>query len=422
MLMIGTVYAATSYRVNSGTQVTINEQGVCKKVTNNNAGDIFVPTNTATEWTAFRTNATGISLAECTTTVTMQPSTKDCYLWQSSPTTNYGVSNNAVGIQSVTNAVARGLVSFDFSASVPAGATITTATLSMYAYNVSNGMPIVVNRLLHAGWNDWVEAEATWNNYKNNYTWTTAGALNTTSDYTTVDSASANCPASAGWMSWNVTNQVQTARDSVFGVAHFLLSTTQTTGYVNLYSRKFATTSLRPKLEIQYQFQLPQSYYALFYTNSTYTGNLGGRSGADTKCNSDANKPSNCTGSAWAFISVNDTDEIKDMPTTKSVNTAYSWWWVKSSSFSKIALDWADLLNSSIMSPASSVGFSGSPSTGSFEDGSIYNHCANWTSTSDAQGGAGNGSSSAVNNIWLKNMYNSCSAQSVYMCACLISS
>jgi hypothetical protein len=358
-----------------------------------------------------------------TYTVTIQPSTKDCYLYEVNKTTNYGVSNNAVGVQSIANSRARGLVSFNFSASVPAGATITAATLSMYAYNVSSGMPIVVSRMLHAGWNDWVESEATWNNYKNNYTWTTAGALNTTSDYTTVDSASANCPASVGWMSWNVQNQVQTARDSVLGVANFLLSTTQTTGYVNLYSRKFATTSLRPKLYIEYQFQLPQSYYALFYTNSTYTGNLGGRSGADTKCNSDTNKPSNCTSSAWAFIGVNDTDRIIDMPTTKSVNTAYSWWWVKASSFSKIGLNWADLLDSSIMSPASSVGFSGSPSTGSFSDGyggSSYETCTNWTSSGTDI--TRMGSSSSVDGGWLQSLYNTCSAQSVHMCACLISS
>jgi hypothetical protein len=65
MLMIGIVYAAESYRVNSGTQVTIDEWGVCKKVTNNNALAIFVPTKTAAEWTAFRTYATGVTYAEC---------------------------------------------------------------------------------------------------------------------------------------------------------------------------------------------------------------------------------------------------------------------------------------------------------------------------------------------------------------------
>jgi len=65
MLVIGIVYAATSYQVNSGATSTINEWSVCKKVTNNNALAIFVPTNTAAEWTAFRTNASGVSYAEC---------------------------------------------------------------------------------------------------------------------------------------------------------------------------------------------------------------------------------------------------------------------------------------------------------------------------------------------------------------------
>jgi len=65
MLLIGIVYAATSYQVNSGAQVTIDEWSVCKKVTNNNALAIFVPTNTAAEWTAFRTNASGVTYAEC---------------------------------------------------------------------------------------------------------------------------------------------------------------------------------------------------------------------------------------------------------------------------------------------------------------------------------------------------------------------
>jgi len=67
LLLIGIVYAAESYRVNSGTQVTINEWSVCKKVTNSNASDIFVPTKTEAEWTAFRTNASGVTYAECCT-------------------------------------------------------------------------------------------------------------------------------------------------------------------------------------------------------------------------------------------------------------------------------------------------------------------------------------------------------------------
>lgn len=60
------VYAATAhYQVNSGATVTINEQSVCKKVKNNNAESIFVPTNTAGEWQAFRSNAQNVVLSDC---------------------------------------------------------------------------------------------------------------------------------------------------------------------------------------------------------------------------------------------------------------------------------------------------------------------------------------------------------------------
>ena len=65
ILLIGIVYAADYYQVNSGATSTIDEWSVCKKVTNNNALAIFVPTKTADEWTAFRTYASGVSYAEC---------------------------------------------------------------------------------------------------------------------------------------------------------------------------------------------------------------------------------------------------------------------------------------------------------------------------------------------------------------------
>lgn len=65
MLIIAIVYAAEYYQINSGAQVTINEHGVCKKVTNNNALAIFVPTKTADEWAAFRTYASGLTYVGC---------------------------------------------------------------------------------------------------------------------------------------------------------------------------------------------------------------------------------------------------------------------------------------------------------------------------------------------------------------------
>jgi len=55
--------AASSYVAPCcGGQVTVNEWGVCKVVTNNAANNLFIPTNTAAEWTNFRTNAPIVSV------------------------------------------------------------------------------------------------------------------------------------------------------------------------------------------------------------------------------------------------------------------------------------------------------------------------------------------------------------------------
>lgn len=53
-LLALSVDAAQSYRVNAGqSNVQINEHGVCKKVTNTGAKDVFIPTNTSAEWSGF---------------------------------------------------------------------------------------------------------------------------------------------------------------------------------------------------------------------------------------------------------------------------------------------------------------------------------------------------------------------------------
>lgn len=65
-----TVYAATYYQVNYGATTTINEQGTCKRVTNNSGTGlaIFVPTNSSGEWEAFRTYPpSGVTLSSCET-------------------------------------------------------------------------------------------------------------------------------------------------------------------------------------------------------------------------------------------------------------------------------------------------------------------------------------------------------------------
>lgn len=62
---IGIVSSADSYRLNAGNTVIISEHYVAKKVTNNLASDIFIPTRSSTEWASFRANTpTSVSVVD----------------------------------------------------------------------------------------------------------------------------------------------------------------------------------------------------------------------------------------------------------------------------------------------------------------------------------------------------------------------
>jgi hypothetical protein len=189
--------------------------------------------------------------------VTIQPSSADTFFDPSHATTNYGTDTTLHTRPKWTTGFderRRIAIKFDFSAAVPAGATISLATLSLYDGTPSSDSrrTITVSRLLRT---DWVDTEALWAVYKTGSNWGTAGALNTTSDVSTTDAAVSDSPASAGWQNWTVTAQVQTARDSVGGIAHFLVADeggdSATAG--NIYcSRENTNTSLLPKLYIEY--------------------------------------------------------------------------------------------------------------------------------------------------------------------------
>lgn len=172
--------------------------------------------------------------------VTIQPSLADTYIRQDTPTTNYGGAS--LGIQADTY---RAILKFDFSAVVPAGATITLATLSLYCTYWNAAATITVYRLLRT---NWVEMEATWNKYKTSLgSWGTAGALGSGVDFTPTDAATA--ATVTGWLNVTVTAQVQTALVSVGRVAHFLAAGANADQYA---SREYADTAVRPKLYIEY--------------------------------------------------------------------------------------------------------------------------------------------------------------------------
>lgn len=69
--------AATFYSLANGASQNITEHGVCRVVTNTTGQTVFIPTNTAAEWTAFySTTYPGLAFGTysgCTTTTTQTP-------------------------------------------------------------------------------------------------------------------------------------------------------------------------------------------------------------------------------------------------------------------------------------------------------------------------------------------------------------
>jgi hypothetical protein len=180
---------------------------------------------------------------------TIQPSLKDNQLLEGYPTLNFGTFA-AILIMPDTGSRRRSPIAFDFSAVVPAGATITLGTLSLHCVGTTAARTMTVYRLLRT---DWVETESTWNIYKTGSNWTTAGARSDGNDFSSTNSASAATVALDSWINVTVTAQVQTALDSVAGVAHFLLADVDAgTGNNQYASRESPTAADRPKLYIEY--------------------------------------------------------------------------------------------------------------------------------------------------------------------------
>jgi hypothetical protein len=173
----------------------------------------------------------------------------DGIMSESNITTNY--SSN-IGLRSVSTSGNRfgSILTFDISSDIPANSTIDSATLSLYAYTGANSGTSEAYRMLR---NDYEPSEFCWAYYKGTTSWGTAGCLNSTTDYTTTNSASSNNVADGNWQEWDIKDQVQYALDSNSGLIHIFINTVSSSVINYYYSSNYTDdTSLRPKLEIEY--------------------------------------------------------------------------------------------------------------------------------------------------------------------------
>lgn len=122
----------------------------------------------------------------------------DTSIRQFHATTNYG-SNTSVTIETTSDGA---LYKFDLSSI--AGATVSSATFTVNQVTRGGSHNITAYRLLRT---DWVESQATYNIYKTSNNWGTAGALNTSTDYTTTNS-NTQANANGGNVAFDVTSMI----------------------------------------------------------------------------------------------------------------------------------------------------------------------------------------------------------------------
>ena len=129
----------------------------------------------------------------------------------------------------------------------------------------------------------------------------------------------------------------------------------------------------------------------LYITTSNHNGSFGGRAGLDSYCEN----YSTCgSQNVHAFISVNASDEMSDLPTNYGYESNRPIYWFNSGDkkLVKLASSWADMLDGSIeVSMVDGTGRDVVVWTGSNASGRLLNDirysCSGWTDSSSCQGG-----------------------------------
>jgi hypothetical protein len=169
---------------------------------------------------------------------------RDNWLNSDTPTTNNGT---VVQAHLQYNTQDRQIHSFDLS-SIPSNATITSATMSFYVYQVSGGTPNVsCYRVL----TQWDELQSTYNNRLTSSAWGTPGLLSGT-DYAATAIATSGNISVAGWANFNVTSTVQAwvnGSQTNYGVMYKEASAGHLYTRMSEYT---VDTTLRPKLIVSY--------------------------------------------------------------------------------------------------------------------------------------------------------------------------
>ena len=190
--------------------------------------------------------------------------TQDNTLNEGAPTTNYGTLTG-VSLRRTVTQRQRIVMGFD----TPINMTeVSSASLELYFYN-KFGSPthrVVWTYALQDSAITWTELGSTWNNYKAVTAWNTAGG-----DYALTGAVSATIPAINNWMSFDVTDLVNSYLSNGSTIMSFFLKLEledALSEQSQFYSRNYSDPTLTPRL-------------TLLYNTSSNSGVVGGLPNSD---------------------------------------------------------------------------------------------------------------------------------------------
>lgn len=171
-----------------------------------------------------------------TSTLQLNP-TDDSYLYQFTPSTNYGTDTQIQIYPRTPSWTKRGIIKFDFS-SLPSDATINSAVLYLHEAT-TYGLTRTIGA--YRATIDWSENAVTWNSIGNNFEATSSATATLTWD------------GILGWDTWNVATDVQdffSGAKANYGWLLMDASEDSSEQYWYLNSKEAASN--RPYLEVSY--------------------------------------------------------------------------------------------------------------------------------------------------------------------------
>lgn len=177
--------------------------------------------------------------------------TRDTYLYQNTPTTNYGSAatllvdgDEPVGSTQDTSATLKWDVS-----SIPAGKTVTSASITLNVVDASTH-----TYELYEMKRNWSESSATWNQYTTGYNWASAGANGSTDRGTTVLGTISASATGSYTINLNASGiaLVQNWVNNPSANHGFIIANGAKTNGLDFSSSEAAAAGQRPKLSVIY--------------------------------------------------------------------------------------------------------------------------------------------------------------------------